>query len=197
MIRIFIRLFSGTILDFSKRDNVLFWISQMAVVASTIVGVYLATSEGLKSAIDFHSLTTLEKKYYTLNALRQELTSNNDLIKQYTERLLNKDENGEVVSHNGIGTMPDLNWFVWTTMTNSSETLDLPVDILSDANRYYLNLAKTMDTLQRSHGREVLWDGKALAKLTDETKAGLLQRIDQQLAEYQQRLSVFNKLGKY
>ncbi|AJQ97105.1 hypothetical protein [Gynuella sunshinyii] len=197
MVGVFFRLFAGTILDFSKRDNVFFWISQMAVVVSTIIGVYLATSEGLKSAVEFHSITSMEKKYYTLNALHQELTSNNDLMRQYVERFLNKDDKGQAVSHNGVGVLPELNLFVWDTMSNSSDTLDLPVDILRDANRYYLQLADITDSLKHSSGYETLRNGSALEQLTVEAREKLLSRIEQQLAEYQQRLKVFTNLGKY
>jgi len=197
MARMFAGFFSGTILDFSKRQNVLFWVSQIAIILSTVIGVYLATSEGLRSAVEFHSLTTLEKKYYTLNALRQEVDSNNEMLKQYVGQLLNKDENGTVVSHNGVGEMPDLNWFVWKTMENSSETLDLPVDILRDANRYYLNLSDLMDKLNTSGGYDTLRYGIALEKLTQTTKAEFIVRVEQQLKQYQDRLSAFKGLGKY
>lgn len=190
-------LFAGTILDLSKRQNVLFWISQIAIILSTIVGVYLATSEGLKSAVEFHNLTTLEKKYYSLNALHQEIASNNDLIVQYTGRLLNKDEDGNATTHNGVGILPDLNWFVWTTMTNSSETLDLPVEILRDANRYYLELTDLMKQLRQSGGYDTIRYGSSMETLAQNTRTGLLARIEQQLSRYQQRLSVFESLGQY
>ncbi len=193
----FTGLLSGSVPDLSKRENVLFWISQIAIIVSTVIGVYLATSEGLKSAVEFHSLTTLEKKYYTLNALRQEIESNNTLVAQFLEQLINKDENGNPVSHNGHGEMPDLNWFVWKTMENSSESLDLPVDILRDSNRYYLQLTELGEKLQRSNGYDLLRYGTELEKLTKSTAEPFLVRIDEQLADYRSRLGRFDGLGKY
>lgn len=188
---------AGTILDFSKRENLLFWVSQIAIILSTVIGVYLATTEGLKSAVEFHSLTTLEKKYYTLNALHQEITTNNDVILAYIGELLNKDKSGEATTHNGVGEIPSLNWFVWQTMTNSSETLDLPVDILRDSNRYYLALTELLRKLENSGGQETLMHGIALEKLTKETKSGFMIHIEKQLDDYRNRLSKFKGLGDY
>ena len=82
-------------------------------------------------------------------------------------------------------------------MENSSETLDLPVDILRDANRYYLNLSDLMDKLNTSGGYDTLRYGIALEKLTQATKAEFIVRVEQQLKQYQDRLSAFKGLGKY
>ncbi len=197
MIPNFSAVFSGSILDVSKRKNMIFWISQVAIIASTVIGVYLATSEGLKSAVQFHSLTSLEKKYYTLNALNQEISSNNDLMLGYLSGWINKDENGSPVSYNGSASIPDLNWFVWKTMQSSSETLELPVDILRDANRYYLELTELISLLGNSRGSETLMYAISLEKLATKTQVELLERIDTQLDDYKKHLSEFKELGNY
>ncbi|MEJ2427158.1 MAG: hypothetical protein P8101_22560 [Candidatus Thiodiazotropha sp.] len=123
------------------------------MILSTVIGVYLATSEKLRSAVDFHYLTTLEKKYYTPNALREELTGNNKLIDQYLYKRFNKDDQGNIVSYSSIGAIPGLNSFVWKTLQNTSDTRDLPVDTLQDANRYYLGLSGLIRKLSYSHGQ--------------------------------------------
>jgi len=129
----------GSILDITRRQNAIFWVSQLAVVFSTVFGVYLASSEGLKSAIEFHVATTTEKKYYTLSALHSEVENNNTLIKEFCDKNLVKDDSGNVNSHRSLR-IPELNWFVWVTMIQSSDSLDLPVDILRDVNTYYTKL---------------------------------------------------------
>jgi hypothetical protein len=187
-------VFRGTILDVSRRQNVVFWVSQLAVVFSTIVGVYLASSEGLKSAIEFHYATTTEKKFYTLGALRSELESNNSLILELGEKNLGWNDEGEAQFHRSMR-VPDLNWFVWSTMTQSSESLDLPVDILRDVNIYYLALTKYAADYERSGGRDKLYNAVKLNKVATEAREGLLVRMESQLQRYSEKMSRYKGLG--
>lgn len=63
-------LFIGSIFDVSKRQNAIFWFSQLAIIVSTVLGVYLAASQGLKAAVNFHTVISNEKNFYTLSALK-------------------------------------------------------------------------------------------------------------------------------
>jgi hypothetical protein len=185
----------GSILDMSRRQNLIFWVSQLAVVFSTIVGVYLASSEGLKSAVEFHYAITTEKKYYTLNALHAEVKNNNDLILEFGEKNLSKNEQGEIHAHRSMR-VPDLNWFVWTTMTQSSDSLDLPVDILRDVNIYYLSLLKTSGLYENSGGYDKLRHAKKINTLAEDTEAVLLARITAQLEDYKDQMRDYKDLGQ-
>lgn len=187
-------VFRGTILDVSRRQNVVFWVSQLAVVFSTIVGVYLASSEGLKSAIEFHYATTTEKKYYTLSALHAEVESNNSLILALGEKNLVRNDDGEVEAHRSMR-VPDLNWFVWVTMTQSSESLDLPVDILRDVNIYYLALTEMAAQYQNSGGRDKLYNAKKLDKIARDAQTSLLARMTSQLERYEGFVERYDGLG--
>jgi len=184
----------GSVLDLTRRQNIIFWVSQLAVVFSTIVGVYLASSEGLKSAIEFHYATTTEKKYYTLSALHSELENNNSLIVEFGEKNLRKNDEGRFDAHRSM-LVPDLNWFVWTTMTQSSESLDLPVDILRDVNIYYLALTKYASKYESSGGRDKLYNAVKLNEVVVDARDGLLGRMASQIERYSEQMSRYKGLG--
>jgi len=189
-------ILTGTIFDVSKRQNAFFWVGQLAVILSTILGVYLAASAGLKTAINFHSVISHEKNFYTLSALRSEVDSNNQLILDFIENQFVFNDNNEMVAHKSARA-PALNWFVWITMSNATETLELPVDILKDTNQYYLALTKEIDHYQKRGGRDKLFAAKRLYKLSRETKKSLIDRMDQQIEIYQSRFSSYKNLGEY
>jgi len=184
----------GSVLDISRRQNAIVWISQLAIVFSTIVGVYLASSEGLKSAIEFHVATTTEKKFYTLSALHSEVENNNRLIEEFSENNLVKNDSGDVSGHRSQR-IPELNWFVWTTMVQSSESLELPVDILRDVNVYYLELTRLSSSYRNSGGMDKLFNAKRLATLSNESGTALLQRMQNQLDAYQKSMRRYKGLG--
>ncbi|MGH1440809.1 MAG: hypothetical protein ACRBBR_11895 [Cellvibrionaceae bacterium] len=189
-------MFSGTIFDVSKRQNAVFWAGQLAVIFSTILGVYLAASAGLKTALNFHSLISHEKNFYTLSALRSEVDNNNQLLIDFTQNQFVFNENNEMVAHKSARP-PALNWFVWLTMSNATETLELPVDILKDTNRYYLELTKEITNYEKRGGMDKLFAAKRLHKLSRETQKTLIARMDQHIKIYQSRFAAHENLGEY
>ncbi len=186
----------GTILDFSKRQNAVFWISQIAIIVSTVLGVYLAASEGLKSAVEFHAATNLEKKYFTLNSLRREVDSNSILIIEFSEKNLVKDKDGKFTAHRSYHP-PPLNWFVWTTMSKMSLSLELPVDILRDVDKYFNELTQLTKKYRTSGGRAKLIIAEKLYKLSIAAQEEMIVRIDLQIAAYKVRLEPYDTLGTY
>lgn len=189
-------VFIGTIFDVSKRQNAIFWAGQLAVVLSTILGVYLAASAGLKTAIDFHSIISDEKNFYTLSALKEEVRSNNQLVLAFSEKNFVFNDEGKITAHRS-GRLPTLNWFVWTTMTNATETLELPVDILKDTNRYYIDLTREINAYEKQSGPDKLFAGRRLYKLATSLESTLIKRMDEQVQTYRSRFSDHKNLGAY
>lgn len=190
------RVIRGTILDVSRRQNAIFWVSQCAVILSTIVGVYLAASEGLKSAVEFHAATNLERKYFTLNSLQLEIEKNNALIVDFSERNLVEDEKGNVRAHRSL-LVPELNWFVWNTLSQSQDSLELPFDILHNANQHVSSLKNLIVLYHDSRGSEKLSNGKQLQTLVTSDAEPLMTRMSEQIANYRERLTQYDTLGDY
>lgn len=182
----FKQFFIGTIFDLSKRQNATFWVSQLAIILSTVLGVYLAASAGFKTAINFHSVVSNEKNFYTLSALREEVQSNNTLILDFAEKNFVFAEDGTIKSYKG-SRFPELSWFVWVTMTNATETLELPVDILKDTNRYYIDVVKEINHYEKYGGYDKLRAASNVYQLAKQTDEVLLKRMEDKINDYRSR----------
>ena len=190
------RVFIGVRRYFSTKENSYFWIGQIAVVFSTIFGVYLATSEGLKSAIEFHSVTKLERKYYTLSALYKEIKENNDLVKAFSKKNNVLDDAGEISAFHSYLT-PELNWFVWNMISDSQESLELPVELLRDASNYQIDIESNIKTYQKQRGYDKLRAAQKIVDLTMETDQQLLNQIKTKLDDYKSTLKAYKGVGDY
>ena len=180
---------------FAQKDNSYFWIGQFAVVLSTVFGVYLATSEGLKSAIEFHSITAMESRYYTLTALYHEVKDNNNLIKSYTTKNNVLNDEGKIRAIHGY-TPPKLNWFVWETMGNSNESLSVPVSLLRDAHLFHQAISDGLEDFEKSRGHETLSFAQKLVDITKVAEEKLLKNMEEKLATYHKQLQVYPEVSK-
>lgn len=57
--------------------------SQLCMIAATVAGVYLASSEGLKTAIEFQLIESDRSSYYQQTALAHELRSNTEELEEF------------------------------------------------------------------------------------------------------------------
>lgn len=118
------------------------------------------------------------------------------MLEEFTEKAFVFDSEGNITAHRSVE-VPNLNWFVWVTMSNVTETLELPVDILKDTNRYYLDLTKEIDNYKRFKGIDKLFSARRLYKLVSSTEETLIKRMEEQITTYQGRLSEHKQLGAY
>lgn len=188
-------LVRGSVLDFSRRQNTIFWVSQIAVILSTILGVYLAASEGLKSAVEFHAATGLEKKYFMLSSLKRELENNKLLLLEFSEQNLVLDEEGNPTAHRSM-IAPKLNSFIWDTMSKSTETLELPFDVLFEVNNFYSQTNSALEQYADGRGRDKLFYGGRVLELSQNSDQ-ILQRMQTQISAYRERLAPYQTLGVF
>jgi hypothetical protein len=144
---------------FKVRDegNAEFWISNVVIMASTILGVYLAASAGYRTALDFEVARSERDGYYMRRALLDEVKDNLDAVDGWTkdfEKALRttisesyflpgdswvtywSDKGGWSNSH----MKPDqlhMTTYVWETMKQQTITFQLTPEILSAVRRYY------------------------------------------------------------
>ncbi|MCU7958535.1 MAG: hypothetical protein KZQ58_00755 [gamma proteobacterium symbiont of Bathyaustriella thionipta] len=64
-----------------------FWLTQSVVIASTIVGVYLAASVGLMEALRYEQLVNQRDLYYMNESLKAELDDNLQALEQFIAEL--------------------------------------------------------------------------------------------------------------
>ncbi len=189
-------IIANTIFDMSKRQNAFFWVGQLSVIVSTVIGVYLAASAGLKTAVDFHSITSDEQNFYSLSALREELHSNNELVLDFFEKRFHFNDKNEITSHTG-GRFPELDQFVWKTMLRTTDTFELPIDILKKTSIYYSHYAENVRAYNNSGGKEKLFAAIRAYNIVVEMKETIIPRIDKQITVYRSRLEGFQVLGDY
>ncbi len=181
--------FANSILNLRHRDNSIFWASQLAVIISTVFGVYLASTEGLKSAVQFHAITELEQKYFMLNSLRQEIERNNNLILEFCDNGLVRDETGEVTALRSQIPL-ELNWFVWDLMLETERTLTIPTEVLFGVKDYIEQVKELLNEYEEDKRRR-LYTGIQLYELASKTNEKIINRMDAEMKRYQKSLAPY------
>lgn len=118
-------------LDHQELTKSSFWVGQFFVVAATIIGVYLAASEGLNQALKFDYLSSQTDNYHLQSALLDEYKDNLTTIEQF-EQLLTGGSHYNRQTDNLI-----LDLFIWDTMKFSRATMETPSSILTGVRRTY------------------------------------------------------------
>ena len=169
-----------------ESGNAEFWISHLIVMASTVLGVYLAAQAGFKTAMQFEIARSERDGYYMRRALLDEVKDNlasvdewsgafektlrNRISDQYflpsdTWTVYWSDKNG----WSNAGVAPDelkMKTFVWETMKQQAITFQLAPELLSAVRRYYDGMDGNMKDVL---GRE--WKaGPAARAILEDTK---------------------------
>jgi hypothetical protein len=147
---------------FKVRDtgNAEFWVANLIVLVSTVLGVYLAAQAGYKAAMEFEVARADRDGYYLRRALLDEVKENLDKVDEWgagvektlrnrisTDYFLPTDTWHSYFSEKsgwkGGNWAPDeikMNTFVWETMKQQSTTFHLSPKVLSAVRRYYENM---------------------------------------------------------
>lgn len=116
-----------------------FWITQILVVISTVLGVFLAAEQGFSAAVRFDRVSRELSNYNLQKALRAELDDNVKAI----EIFYAAHERGGVRQSDVI----ELDTFVWESMVENPIALELPTDILTATRRFYRDAGNTLGEL--------------------------------------------------
>ncbi len=118
--------------DETKRLS--FWISQIFVLLATVIGVYLASSQGFKQALAYGEVQSAKTNYYLRKSLRNEIAENIPLIKEYAARIAGGSPSARSQPIN-------MDTFVWDCLVNSSSTLETPSELLTGSRKFYRDVA--------------------------------------------------------
>ena len=116
-----------------ERDNLEFWVSHAIVLASTVLGVYLAAIAGYESAVAFERLQGDKQGFYMRRALSDELTDNLTEAEKWTGYFLE----GDAWRFEGKPEDYPLQTYVWDAMKANEATLELNPKILTEVRRFY------------------------------------------------------------
>jgi hypothetical protein len=169
-----------------ESGNAEFWVANLIVMASTVLGVYLAAQAGFKTALQFEVARNERDGYYLRRALLDEVKDNLDSVDDWSQSfekaLRNRisdsyflpsdtwvvywsDKNG----WSNAGIVPDelkMKTFVWETMKQQSITFQLAPQLLSGVRRYYDGMDGNMKEVTGKQWKA----GPAAKAILDDTK---------------------------
>jgi hypothetical protein len=185
-----------------ESGNAEFWIANLVVMASTIIGVYLAAQAGFTTALQFEVARSERDGYYMRRALLDEVRDNLDSVdewsKTFEKALRNRISEQYFLpsdswtdywsGKNGwsnAGITPDdlkMKTFVWETMKQQAITFQLAPELISAVRRYNDSMDGNMKEVQ---GHE--WKaGPAAKAILDDTKrmrAEIVPAFEKDIAE--------------
>ncbi len=176
------RRIASRVRHFFARMGWEFWLSNAVVLASTVLGVYLAARAGLETAVEFEAIRADRDNYYLRQSVREEVRYNLEVA----ETILAFAERRGMYRHNIEG-IPKFKYFIMETLRESPSTLATPTRILLGVQYFYDDVN---DILERTHNRyhSVPRMRKLLRKRIDRFKTEILPLMDADLARLRARL---------
>lgn len=173
-------------LDVSDVRSLGFWISNALTIVATVLGVYLAASEGFKQALQFRQVEENEHTYDLLTALSAEISHNRALV--------------ETVVVKGLEQLPQ-SWekppiqqrYVWQTMQNVPETFRTPPAALNGISMYYSKLDEHLAVAfnHRRHPSDQRSALLALQEANTEFDETVVTAINDRMADLRSKLQEF------
>ena len=162
-------------------DAARFWLAQVFLVASTIVGVYLAASVGFDKALQFEVLREDRALYYLLVALREELEDNAGAITATAREAARRGDLGR------LATAGRLQTFVWDTMRESAQTFQVPARVLTGTRRFHARIGLLVEDLTRARISRALFQRRVAGEVA-RVRGQVLPAIDAELERLRRRL---------
>ncbi|BCL71791.1 conserved hypothetical protein [Vibrio nigripulchritudo MADA3029] len=161
-----------------------FWLNQVFMIVSTIVGVYLAAQSGLQQALTFDTYSKMEDNYYLRMSLHDELSDNTRDLQAYIKDYLMRNAPAQELKDN----RPDMSKYIWETMKYNPTTLETPNEILTSARRFY---SQTDDLLNRALARRLgaNYAGQQLQIIVDDMQQNTLPYIAASADQLKKELS--------
>jgi hypothetical protein len=167
-----------------ERDHLEFWVSHLIVLASTVLGVYLAASVGYDSAVAFETLHSDKQGFYMRRALSDELGDNLKEAEKWTGYFLE----GDAWRFEGRAEDYPLQTYVWDAMKANEGTLELPPKVLTEVRRFYrMTQLRVRDMVSRSGASRPA--AEELRKDIKRMRAEIVPLLARDTKEYEGRLT--------
>jgi hypothetical protein len=196
------RLQISRIFRVRESGNAEFWIANLFVMASTIIGVYLAAQAGFATALQFEVARSERDGYYMRRALLDEVKDNLSSVdewdKTFEKALRNRisdqyflpsdswvaywsDKNG----WSNAGIKPDdlkMKTYVWETMKQQTITFQLAPELISAVRRYYDSMDGNMKDIL-GHEWKAGPAAKAVLEDTKRMREEIVPAFEKDIAE--------------
>jgi hypothetical protein len=177
------RRLAGGVKHFFARLGWEFWISNLIILLSTVLGVYLAAKAGLETAVRFENIRTDRGNYYLRSSLREEVRFN---VATVDKIIAWSGKWGTY--HNNMDHIPKFKFYVYETMQEQEATLETPTRIIIGVQNYYDEVRELLDRADKkliSAPKMV----SELKKMNTSFKSEVLDYMDQNLAKLRLRLT--------
>lgn len=152
-----------------------FWISQIFILLATVLGVYLASSQGFRQALAYGEIQSARNAYYLRKSLQSEISDNIPLVREYMKRL----ETGGLPARQAPFS---LDTFVWEALKNSSSTLETPPELLRESRMFYRGVADLQQKIaSNTYGVKV--GTEKLTELVEHVEQKVLPQFEKNIQE--------------
>ena len=140
-------------LSVSGKPNIEFWFTQCIILASTVLGVYLASFAGFRIAVDFDRYQSLSDVSYLEKSLEAEFVDNIERVEQwiaeYPEAPMKW--HARELTPEATHRLDDM---VWSTMRYSPRTFEVHPEIITGVRRFYTGIEAQMTSLFQQQGQQ-------------------------------------------
>jgi hypothetical protein len=166
-----------------ESNNLEFWVSNLVIVLSTVLGVYLAAQAGYRTAVEFEAARAERESFYLRRALLEEVKDNLEQADKTADFIINKDG----WRFRGNPDAYKLQSYVWETMKQQSITFQLPPEILTAVRRYNDFTAGVSASLAQGQGT-AMEAAKNLQEETRKMRETTLPVMEKSIASLKERL---------
>ncbi len=190
-----------------ESGNAEFWIANLIVMASTVLGVYLAAQAEFKTALQFEVARSERDGFYMRRALLDEVKDNlesvDDWSQTFEKALRNRISNSYFLpsdtwimywsGKNGwsnAGIVPDelkMRTFVWETMKQQTITFQLAPQLISAVRRYYDSMDGNMKEVL-SHEWKAGPAAKAILEDTQHMREAIVPVFEKDIVDLRESL---------
>ncbi|WP_434340376.1 hypothetical protein [Motilimonas cestriensis] len=172
-------------LDNSDLIKTGFWVGQVFMLIATMLGVYLASQEGMSQAMTFNDINTLQDNYHLRRSLRDEFSDNIDkldetiaFLRQGHTYFAEKDQ-------------PKFDTYVWQAMRFSPRTMETPAPILTGVRRFHSEVDDLLMRLDKKFlGRSLITE--RLEAVSKQAREETLAYLEADLINIKQVLLSYN-----
>lgn len=125
------------------KNNAEFWLSHALIIASTVLGVYLAAGAGYRVGMELQTVRSDRESYHLQLALLAEVNDNLEQVEDWSEQYITSSK-AEFV---GRSDQYRLETFVWDAMAHSDVAFKVPPEALTEIRRLYRQLSGELTRL--------------------------------------------------
>ena len=166
-----------------KKVNWQFWIGNLVVVLSTVLGVYLAAHAALETAIKYEAIKTDRDNYYMRTSLYNEISHNIGALEKIISNLR---EGRRYRTQDQYIIHPQ--YFVWESLKSSRSALTTPSNILAGINEFYGNTQIVLNKVSERKDFKITFSANDLENQVKKLKESTLPLLENHLENLKEEL---------